>query len=88
MIENVDKVPVSIQDGITEESKLQMKTEARMLRAIFYSELLKAYGGVPIITKQLTQFDPALYTPRSTFDETVDFIVKECDDCAKILPPN
>ena len=47
MIENVDKVPVSIQDGITEESKLQMKTEARMLRAIFYSELLKAYGGVP-----------------------------------------
>ena len=88
MIENVDKVPVSVQDGITEESKLQMKTEARMLRAIFYSELLKAYGGVPIITKQLTQFDPALYTPRSTFDETVDFIVKECDDCAKILPPN
>jgi len=88
IIENIDKVPLSEQEGITEASKLQMKTEARMLRAIFYAELLKSYGGVPIIKRQLTQFDEELYTPRSTFDQTVDFIVSECDSCALILPAN
>jgi len=87
-IELIDKVPLSEQEKITIETKLQMKTEARMLRAIYYSELLKMYGGVPIIKKQLTQFDNELLTPRNTFDETVEFIVSECDSCALILPAN
>lgn len=88
IIENMHKVPLNDQENITEETKLQMIAEARMLRAVFYSELLKAYGGVPIIKRQLTQFDDELYTPRSTFDQTVEFIVSECDSCALILPAN
>ena len=52
--------------------------EAHIAKAYYYSELIKMYGGVPIIET----FDPEAETfvRRSTYDECVAYIVKEIDD--------
>ena len=59
------------------------KYEVRFLRAYFYFELIKRYGGVPVITRPVEIGDSF---PRNTLDSSVNFIVKECDDIAWGLP--
>ena len=60
--------------------------EARFFRAWYYWKIMELYGGVPLITKVLSTDDPALYTPRSTQQQTVDFILKELNTAANDLP--
>jgi len=55
-----------------------MRAEVRVLRAMFYFELQKRYGGVPLVTKTLT-LDDDLNIPRNSYDEVTNFIVSECD---------
>ena len=59
------------------------KYEVRFLRAYFYFELIKRYGGVLVITRPVEIGDSF---PRNTLDSCVNFIVKECDDIAWGLP--
>lgn len=81
-ISNIDKVVGS------EEEKAILKGEAYFLRALFYHELVKLYGGVPIITEpQAFEDVDALFVPRNTFDECVDFIANDLDKAASLLPP-
>lgn len=62
------------------------KYEARFLRAFFYFELIKRYGGVPIITEPLTYGDDYQGLNRNTLEECVSFITSECDSAAAVLP--
>lgn len=87
-IQNIDKVPVNVQTGMTEEEKKRLKEEARFLRAFAYADLARSYGGVPIINIPLNSSSPELYTPRSTFDETIKYIVEQLDSAAMVLPAN
>ena len=60
--------------------------EVRFLRAYFYLELVKRYGGVPLLTEALPlDYDVSKVT-RNTLKECVDFIVSECDIVAQNLP--
>lgn len=59
--------------------------EVRFLRAYFYFELVKRYKNVPLITTILTP-EEAANVKQATFQEVVDFIVKECDEVAVVLP--
>lgn len=59
--------------------------EMRFLRAFYYAELVKRYGGVPIITKTFA-LDGDMSLKRNTYDECVKFIVDECTEAAKLLP--
>lgn len=59
--------------------------EVRFLRAYFYFELLKHYGGVPLITSTLTD-DEANNVGRNSVSEVVEFITKECDEIRPYLP--
>ena len=61
------------------------KYEARFLRAYYYSELVKRYGGVPIITQPISIND---YTSnqRDSLSKCIRFIVEECDHVAANLP--
>ena len=52
--------------------------EARFLRAYFYFELVRQYGGVPLITSNLSA-EEASVQPRATADEVFAFIDSECD---------
>lgn len=51
--------------------------EARWARAYFYFLLVRQYGGVPLITKNMTA-DEANKQPRATADEVFAFIDSEC----------
>lgn len=60
--------------------------EARFFRAWYYWKIMEIYGGVPLITTVLTTDDPALYTPRSSQQQTTDFILKDLNEAAIDLP--
>jgi len=62
-----------------------LQYEVRFLRAYFYFELIKRYGGVPLVTKVLTE-DEANTVSRDTYENVSQFIVSECDTAAKYLP--
>jgi len=84
---------VFLQDAAANQSKfapnwyVQRVAEVKFLRAFFYSLLLKNYGGVPLITKPLSNLDGSdIFTARSTFDQTLAFIQADCDAAAADLP--
>ncbi len=52
--------------------------EARFLRAYFYFLLVRQYGGVPIMDRQLPA-NEANSLSRNTSDEVFQFIIDECD---------
>jgi len=54
--------------------------EARFLRAYFYSEIFMKLGGLALVTEsqdRLTMTEDEMYLPRSTFEETFNFIISE-----------
>ena len=55
------------------------KAEARFLRSMCYFELLKRYGGIPLVGDTVFALNDNLQWPRNTFSDCVDYIVKECD---------
>jgi hypothetical protein len=59
--------------------------EARFLRAMYFFELIKRYGNVPLDTIRLTPEQVNDVKP-NTYDEVVKFIVRECDSAALKLP--
>ncbi|CAG9899524.1 Cell surface glycan-binding lipoprotein, utilization system for glycans and polysaccharides (PUL), SusD family [Bacteroides ovatus] len=62
------------------------KYEARFLRAYFYSELVKRYGGVPLANELMDMDTYYRNIPRNTLQECIDFIVDECGQVAPHLP--
>jgi hypothetical protein len=72
---------------MTEAEKEQFRAEAKVIRAMNYFEMLKRYGGVPIIDHRLN-VDDNLKIPRSSVAEVVDFIVKDCDEALPYLAEN
>lgn len=53
--------------------------EARFMRAYYYFNLVKAYGGVPLIDHVMTA-EEVNQLSRSSADEIFKFIIAECDD--------
>ena len=80
LLARIDEVPTT--DAAL---KSRLTAEAKFLRAFAYAELIKAFGGVPLITTEQNVNDDLL-VPRNTFDEVLAFIVKECDEAAAVLP--
>ncbi|MFD2570473.1 RagB/SusD family nutrient uptake outer membrane protein [Spirosoma soli] len=62
------------------------KYEARFLRAYFYFELVKRYGGVPIISNIYSVDDNFGDVTRNTLAECIQYVTAECDSAAKNLP--
>lgn len=65
--------------------KERLRGEAYFLRAYFYQNLLRIFGGVPIITR-VYALDDDFQVTRNSFAETVDFIVASADSAASRLP--
>ncbi|MES2648475.1 MAG: RagB/SusD family nutrient uptake outer membrane protein [Bacteroidota bacterium] len=64
--------------------KERLKGEARFLRAYFYQQLVRYYGGVPLITKVYGLNEDYL-VERNSFDACVKQIVGDCDTAALYL---
>lgn len=62
-----------------------MKGEMHFLRAWMYFELIKTYGGVPIITKSFGLNDTNFDVPRNTYDECSTFILNELELAIPLL---
>jgi hypothetical protein len=56
-----------------------LRAEARFLRAYYHFELIKRYGGVPIMTKSSNTTEELKAMTRKSFDECVAFIESEID---------
>ena len=78
--ENIEKVPFT-DEGL----KDRMMGEVHFLNAYFYHNLVRLYGGVPLVTKTYKLEDDFLIA-RSSFDESVQYIVEEADNAANLLP--
>ncbi|WP_114789100.1 RagB/SusD family nutrient uptake outer membrane protein [Niabella yanshanensis] len=78
-ISNIDIVPIkkTVVPGFLK--KHAYKAEARFIRALLYFELLKRYGGVPLLGNDIRTLDDNVQLPRNSFKECVDYIVSECD---------
>lgn len=74
MLKNIDKVP-----DITTAYKNQVTAEVKTIRALLYLEMVKYYGGVPIVTQP---FEPGVQVvaPRNSIEECFNFIVQQCDE--------
>jgi hypothetical protein len=65
-----------------------MVGECYFLKAFFYFELVKRYGGVPIIDQPLDYNDASFWKglARNTVDECFKYIASLCDKAAVIIP--
>ena len=68
--------------------KTTYKAEVRFIRAMSYFELIKRYGGVPLIGDKIYDGKEVINIPRNTYAECVQYIVNECDEIAGFLRPN
>lgn len=70
--------------------KVWLPNEARALRAYFYYELIRRYGGVPLVgNKVYDPNDPELIQlKRSSFEECVHYITSELDIVKDSLRPD
>jgi hypothetical protein len=59
--------------------------EALFFRAYNYWNLVKTYGGVPLITTVLDVTSPEVYAARATQQEVIDFIIADLDNAVPKL---
>lgn len=67
-----------------DELKDQLLGESHFLRAYYYHQLLRFYGGVPIIDRPY-ELNEDYSIARNTFQECVEFIVADLDRAAELL---
>jgi hypothetical protein len=82
---NSDKI------AVTAENPNRTKTfnaEARFIRAFLYFELLKRYGGIPLIGDKIFTLNDNLQLKRNSFEECVNYIASECDAIQPFLYPD
>lgn len=94
-LDNADKINFDdvrdnpSQPGVYEkqlEDVRQLKHEVLLLRAFYMFELIKRYGGVPIVKEKLDMSVDYATLKRNTLEECVNEIVYWCDETAKVLP--
>lgn len=100
-LKNKDKVDIGyIKDRITSTDSTTyfnarnnvkfMEGEALFLKAFFYFELVKRYGGVPVIPEALdySNEDSWKSLQRNSVDSCLRYIGSLCDKAATIIPAN
>lgn len=70
--------------NMDENLKTRLIAEAKMLRAYFYFNLVRIYGGVPIFNG--LPADKNYNIPRNSVDEVYNFIISDLTAAAAVLP--
>ena len=68
----------TLPGNVTQKDKEQWMGEAYTMRALYYWQLVKRYGGVPIIKEELGVDHDFSSDRRATFNECVEFIIEDC----------
>lgn len=79
---HIDVVPV---DSVL---KQYWKAEARFIRAMNYFELIKRYGGVVLVGDRLFLQNEKMTLARSSYEESVQYVVRELDAISDSLRPD
>ncbi|KAB7726703.1 RagB/SusD family nutrient uptake outer membrane protein [Rudanella paleaurantiibacter] len=61
-------------------NRSRFTAEAKLLRAFYYLELVKQFGPMPIVEKPFTISTDFTTLTRPTFQDNINFIVKNCDE--------
>lgn len=74
--------------ALSEEFKTRVRGQMFFLRAYQYFDLVRVYGGVPLVTstENASNTDPSIQHPRAKVSECVDQIVRDLDSAAAMLP--
>ena len=80
-IKNLAAPQFANTDGIVD----RLTGEAKFLRAYYNHQLLRVFGGFPIIDRPYGLGEDDYMAPRNTWEECVNAIVKDCDDAATLL---
>ncbi|MDB5202952.1 MAG: hypothetical protein JWQ27_2361 [Ferruginibacter sp.] len=81
MLSRIDDVPWT-----TVQSPARIKGEMYFIRAFLYFELIKRFGGVPIVDR-VYGVNEDIDVPRNTYEECVQFILRDLDAADPLLPP-
>lgn len=86
----INKANVAIEriPGITMDEKLKSRLlgEARFLRALYYFDLVRQFGGVPLLLTDQTQLPiEQLQVPRNTADEIYAQIIIDLKESANLF---
>ncbi|MDR1865337.1 MAG: RagB/SusD family nutrient uptake outer membrane protein [Bacteroidales bacterium] len=65
--------------NFVEEEKNGWIAEVRVMRAFYYLQLIKRYGGVPLMETPDEVTHDFSQDSRATFEECADFIIADCD---------
>ncbi|HEY8397802.1 MAG TPA: RagB/SusD family nutrient uptake outer membrane protein, partial [Flavihumibacter sp.] len=76
---------IEMPEGVVSGNDRQvMIAQAKFLRAIYYFDLVKMYGGVPLWLKSSLEGD--IMKPRATVDEVYEVITQDLIDAEAVLP--
>lgn len=70
---------------LTDSLRTRITAEARYLRAFYYFQSLRLYGGLPVVDKALTATEVAT-VPRSSVEDVYTFIISDLEYAAANLP--
>ncbi len=81
----------SASTALSAADKSRFMAEARFLRANFYFEMVKRFGGVPLVTSSLVYDESkgdvtSLQLPRAKESEVYDFVISEAEAIKNQLP--
>lgn len=79
-LKNVDGSPLS------PSLKSRTKLEARFLRCWYYHIMMKLWGGVTLVGDTVYALTSANLQTRASYEECVDYVIKELDDISPKLP--
>lgn len=63
----------------------RLKGEALFMRAYYYHQLVRYYGGVPIVDRPYELGEADYMAPRNTMEECINFIVQDAEQAATLL---
>lgn len=86
-------ISLKMSDPVTYTARVSnmkmWRSEAQFLLAFYYFELIKRYGGVPLLNRKLDVEKDLAYMQsikRNSFEECVNYIVTLCDSSIQNLP--
>jgi hypothetical protein len=71
---------------VSDNVKRTLTGEMNFVRAYVYANLIWRFGGVPLITRTYSLTDTDYSIQRNSYDECVDFILRELDEAIQLLP--
>lgn len=67
------------------QDPVRIKGEMHFIRAFLYFELIKRFGGVPLLDRPYDKFEN-IDLPRNTYEECVSFIISDITEAIALLP--